>query len=70
MIILLIAVLGLASYLVFANMNPPAPPNVPVPNVQVIPPTATLTPTIAEDDFTVDDPEVDIKILDDAAATL
>jgi len=71
LIILLIMVLGLAGYLVFANMNPAATPqNVPVSDVPVIPPTVTPTPTVAEDDFTIEDPEVDIKVLDDAAATL
>lgn len=70
LLILLIVVLGLAAYLVYANMNTNAPEAIPAPTVQVVPPTNTPTPTIAEDDFTVDDPEVDIKILDDAAATL
>src|SRR3989344_2110808 len=51
LIILLIMVLGLAGYLVFANMNPAVPQNVPVPTVVAPPPTATPTPTVSEDDF-------------------
>lgn len=71
LLILLITVLGLAGYLVYANMNTSAPQAIPASDVQVVlPPTNTPTPTIAEDDFTIDDPEADIKILDDAAATL
>jgi len=70
LIILLIMVLGLAGYLVFANMNPAVPQNVPVPTVVAPPPTATPTPTVSEDDFTIEDPEIDIKVMDDAAATL
>ena len=42
----------------------------PVSNVRVVPPTNTPVPTIAEDDFTVDDPEKDIMELDNSAATL
>ena len=69
LLILLIAVVGLAGFLVFANINtaPPVPP-APIPSVKVAPPTSTPTP--AEDDLNVEDPQIDLKVLDDSAATL
>lgn len=72
LIVLLVLVIGLTSYLIFVNMNANKPPKSPTSDVQVIPPTSTPmpTPSPAEDDLSVEDPEVDIKALDDAAATL
>lgn len=75
LIVLLMLVVGLTSYLIFVNLKNKTPQNISVAEVQVISPTSIPIPTpsptpIAEDDLSVEAPEVDIKALDDAASTL
>lgn len=69
LILLLISVIGLALILIFANSNNSSTNVTPPPITQRVISTPTPTP-VAEDDFTIPDPEIDIKILDDSAATL
>lgn len=69
LVVLLVVVIGLAVYLFFVNINNNSSQNVPVPTSTPAPPTST--PTLQpEDDLNIEDPEVDIKALDDDAATL
>ena len=70
LVVLLIIVIGIAAYLVFVNTMANKPQNAPAATSVLPSPTpipATPTPT---EEFYVEDPEIDIKTLDDAASTL
>lgn len=71
LVVLLVLVLGLTFYLIFVNMKNSTPQKLPASNVQITPSSTPVPPTpTAGDDLSVEDPEVDIKVLDDAASTL
>ena len=71
LIVLLILVIGLAAYLFFVNTSNNSQNTAPEPNPLPSPVAAvTPTPQLTDDDLTIEDPEVDIKALDQAAASL
>ncbi|MEK7517033.1 MAG: hypothetical protein AAB583_00650 [Patescibacteria group bacterium] len=72
LVALLIVVVGLAAYLLFTNTINNNSQNT-APTVTPLPspiPTVTPTPQPTEEDLTIEDPEADIKALDQAASSL
>lgn len=69
LVVLVVVVIGLALYLFFVNINNNNSQNIPTPTPNIVPPTSTPTPQ-PEDDLNIEDPEADIKALDDDASTL
>lgn len=71
LIILLIIVIGIAIYLIFVNTIGNKSKNIPATtNILLSPTPIPATPTPQLEEFFLEDPETDIKTLDDDASTL
>lgn len=71
LIVLLIIVIGIVAYLIFVNTMANKPQNTSINAIQPSPTSVPPPPTSqAIDEFEVENPETDLKALDDAASTL